>query len=277
VGILLVGGAAGWLVSQGDTHTSEAGPPVIRADERPIKVHPDEPGGLAVPNRDRLIYRRLQGESDKPVVERLLPGPEQPLPLPGRSTAPETAGPAPEPPIAAAPAAVSPPPAPPVPEPAAAQAASSTPSPPAKATVTSADAKAGQAASTAKMAPPDAAAKAKTAPPPAKEKLVSAAPTVAVDKATAAAKASPTGRVYQVQILAARSEDAAKAAWSDLKSKHPELLSGLSASVSRKELSDRGTFYRLRAGSFDSEAKAKALCGKLAGRNVSCVIVQPQG
>ena len=51
--------------------------PLIRADTRPMKVKPAEPGGMPIPGRDMLIY----GQS-RPVVEHLLPPPEQPMALP---------------------------------------------------------------------------------------------------------------------------------------------------------------------------------------------------
>ncbi len=60
--------------------------PLIRADTRPMKVKPAEPGGMSIPDRDMLIY----GES-RPTVEHLLPPPEQPMALPGAATAPPKA------------------------------------------------------------------------------------------------------------------------------------------------------------------------------------------
>ena len=51
--------------------------PLIRADTRPMKIKPAEPGGMAIPGRDMLIY----GQSH-PMVEHLLPPPEQPMALP---------------------------------------------------------------------------------------------------------------------------------------------------------------------------------------------------
>lgn len=73
---------------QGTRHTPAAGSsasssgdavPLIRADERPTKVKPDQPGGMDVPDRDKLVYSEKPGG---PPVERLLPGPEQPAPRP---------------------------------------------------------------------------------------------------------------------------------------------------------------------------------------------------
>ncbi|MBV9861144.1 MAG: SPOR domain-containing protein [Alphaproteobacteria bacterium] len=60
--------------------------PLIRADERPTKVRPDQPGGMDIPDRDKSI---LDEKTAAPAIERLLPQPEKPLPRP---TAPQIAG-----------------------------------------------------------------------------------------------------------------------------------------------------------------------------------------
>ena len=51
--------------------------PLIRADTRPVKVKPDDPGGMHIADRNMLIY----GDK-RPSVEHLLPPPEQPMLLP---------------------------------------------------------------------------------------------------------------------------------------------------------------------------------------------------
>jgi SPOR domain len=51
--------------------------PLIRADERPTKVKPEKPGGMEVPDRDKLIYTQKRA-----TVEHLLPPPEKPMPRP---------------------------------------------------------------------------------------------------------------------------------------------------------------------------------------------------
>lgn len=52
-------------------------PPLIAAEEGPAKVRPEEPGGLEVPDQDKLVYEKAAGE---PVAEaeQLLPPPEEP-------------------------------------------------------------------------------------------------------------------------------------------------------------------------------------------------------
>jgi hypothetical protein len=75
--------------------------PLIRADERPTKVKPEKPGGMEIPDRDKLIYTQKRAG-----VEHLLPPPEKPMPRPTASpSAAQPEAPQPPPTSAAAPAA----------------------------------------------------------------------------------------------------------------------------------------------------------------------------
>jgi SPOR domain len=81
--------------------------PLIRADTRPMKVKPENPGGMQIPDRDMLIYGQ-----QRPQVEHLLPPPEQPM---ARPVSPSPPPPTPQQPAqaaTAAPAAASPAPSP---------------------------------------------------------------------------------------------------------------------------------------------------------------------
>jgi cell division septation protein DedD len=60
-----------------DGDAASGGVPLIRADERPTKVKPEQPGGMEIPDRDKLIYNPARR-----VVEHLLPPPEKPMPRP---------------------------------------------------------------------------------------------------------------------------------------------------------------------------------------------------
>ena len=60
--------------------------PLIRADERPTKVKPDQPGGMEIPDRDKLIYNPT-----RKVVEHLLAPAEKPMPRPAPSSSPTDA------------------------------------------------------------------------------------------------------------------------------------------------------------------------------------------
>jgi septal ring-binding cell division protein DamX len=64
--------------------------PLIRADERPAKVRPDQPGGMTIPDQNVSLYDEKPGGAP---VEKLLPAAEQPMPRP--APAKEAAAPAP--------------------------------------------------------------------------------------------------------------------------------------------------------------------------------------
>jgi hypothetical protein len=53
--------------------------PLIRADDRPMKIKPDQPGGMPVPDQNVSVYDQKPGAA---AVEKLLPPPEQPMPRP---------------------------------------------------------------------------------------------------------------------------------------------------------------------------------------------------
>jgi len=67
----------------GGVLTGAADVPLIRADEHPTKVKPEKPGGMEVPDRDKLIYTQKRA-----TVEHLLPPPEKPMPRPEALSAP---------------------------------------------------------------------------------------------------------------------------------------------------------------------------------------------
>jgi cell division septation protein DedD len=120
------------------------GVPLIRADQHPAKVRPDQPGGMTIPDQNISLYNEKAGG---PPVEKLLPAPEQPLPRPAPA-ARQT--PVPAPPAAAsstAPPAVPPAPvasAPPQAEAAAAAKPAARPARAKAATVAASSARAGK-------------------------------------------------------------------------------------------------------------------------------------
>jgi cbb3-type cytochrome oxidase subunit 3 len=108
VAVVVIGAFVGgiWFAyQQGLRHregsTGAADVPLIRADERPTMVKPENPGGMEVPDRDKLIYTQKRA-----TVEHLLPPPEKPMPRP---TAPSAAAPSssPQPPLMTAAAGAS--------------------------------------------------------------------------------------------------------------------------------------------------------------------------
>jgi hypothetical protein len=108
IALVVMGVFAGgvWLAYTAGMHrgggaAASADIPLIRADTTPIKVKPENPGGMQVPDRDMLIYGQ-----QRPQVEHLLPPPEQPMARPAPPPAP--APPPPQQTAALAPPAAAP-------------------------------------------------------------------------------------------------------------------------------------------------------------------------
>ena len=81
--VLVVFGAGTWYAySIGMRTGSEGAAPLIRADQRPTKVKPDDPGGMNVPHQDKTIFDRVKPGDDNKKVEQLLPPPEEPVARP---------------------------------------------------------------------------------------------------------------------------------------------------------------------------------------------------
>jgi hypothetical protein len=92
----------GYRLSVGRGSSGEI--PLIHADTDPIKVKPDDPGGMEIPNRDRFVLNPSGGMP----VERLLPPPETPLPRPTATSTPQATVPTTAPPASQAPPAAAP-------------------------------------------------------------------------------------------------------------------------------------------------------------------------
>jgi len=75
--VLAVGGAAWWGMAR--MHSGPRSVPVIEPDPRPVKIRPDDPGGLRVANQDEIIFDRNARERARPNGSaQLAPAPEQP-------------------------------------------------------------------------------------------------------------------------------------------------------------------------------------------------------
>ena len=260
----------------------ESGVPLVKAAPGPVKVKPENPGGLKVPNRNMLVYGRMNKStegSEGRGPESLLPPPEQPLPKPAFPKTPEKpmaeklkpAVPKPTPktnPVAKVPTVkdvkTAKRPAPP-------------PPPPPKAPPSSTTASSTTASSTTPSSPAPKTTVAKPAPAPAP----AASPVTAVKKTELAAtpqKAAPVPRSnsYLIQLAAARSSKGARNEWDRLKTKNKDLLGSLGLIVTKADLGPgKGIFYRLRAGPIANETAARTLCQQLTKRKIGCLIIKP--
>jgi hypothetical protein len=250
--VLISGGTgAGWHF-YGDQLLNSAGDqlPVIRAAEGPVKVRPKTPGGMDIPDRDKLVYGRMKGGLAEPLVERLLPPPEIPKPPVVLAAKPDT-----------------------VPAPSVVQSVAKK----SKLRPKQQNLKPNKVESVKVLAPKKNKGPAVTVNKDMSPKVVVAPvpPPVAMPSPSAS---SIFGIAYQIQIAAVRTPERATSEWARLKSKHGDLLGGYSLNVVRADLgATKGIFYRLRAGPIAWEDVAKVLCDNLSKRKVSCLIVRPGG
>jgi hypothetical protein len=220
--------------------------PLITAEDGPTKVRPDQPGGMDVPNQDKLIYDRLAPGSQMatPQIERLLPPAEAPVARPQAAAPPPATGQE-QPQLDERQVTTAPPPQ--SPAPAQPQAPSQAAPAPAEPPIP--------------VAPP--------APSQAAQAPVQARPAPASTPAPAQTASIPPGS-SRVQLGAVRSADAAKKEWTRLQNANKDLLGGLTVNVVTANLGERGTFYRIQAGPVSDAAD---LCAKLKARNVGCIVV----
>jgi hypothetical protein len=245
--IIGFGGIVWWALGQGDkTADSGGAPPVIKADESASRRKPDNPGGLVVPNQDKFVLN--QSGANPQAVERLLPGPEAPMPktalpppapsnqlTPGMAAAGVVAG------VAAGTVVAAPPP------PVASGAAP---------------------ASTVQPQPRAVSTQTAVAPPP---RPAAAAP-IGAPAAVQAPALAASG--FRVQLAAVRNAEVAATEWSRMQKNHPE-LAPLRMTAVPVEIDGRAPFVRLQAGPFPSLDAAQKICADLKARNQGCLVVRP--
>ena len=258
IGVVLVvlgaAAASGWpyIKEHFLTPSPPSGPlPVIGPGDEPIKEAPKQPGGMQVPDQDKII---LNGPAAQPKVEQILPPPPAPLPSPTPATPPAVAQTSPPALTPAPPAAATEPP----PVAATTSPTSQTPSPAAPVT------------SSPPPPPP---------PPPSRPASIVATNPPASSAPTAPVSGEQVpqtlaGHGWFVQLGAVSSTAAAQAEWTRLKRTQADLLASLSANAVRVERNG-GAIYRIEAGPLADADTASHLCRSLQQRHVACIVVHP--
>jgi hypothetical protein len=246
-GLVAVGGLVAWGVSRMGDGTI----PVVQADARPVKIRPDDRGGLRVANQDEIIFeRRMPGQAFD-ASGRLAPAAEAPnLDALRAATAPP-------------PAAVSP--APPA-VPAAPAESAAAPAPAPAAVVQNAAPAPRQPAAAAPAAAPQAAA-----PAPAPRALQPPSAPSQPAPVAAVAPRTASGNVV-VQLGALDSEAGARAEWERLAKRAPDVLGSRRPQVIRFEREGKPTMWRLRT-SVDSRDSAGSLCESVRSAGGACAVV----
>ncbi|GFZ79041.1 hypothetical protein GCM10011497_03840 [Elstera cyanobacteriorum] len=275
IALVALGGFSGivwYAYNQGASQSNGGAVPLVQADAGPLKTRPTDPGGMDVPNQDKLILNGQAVDVAGGKVERLLPPPEAPLAKPALPSA-VAAAPQPQTPQIAAtvpPALTAGRPAAPAPAPQASPILVPSPAPQVAATTPRATVQTApqpQPVVARPATPPPAPAAQAPAPVAAKPPAPVTPPPAATPTPTAAASA---GRGGKVQLGAVKSEAAATAEWAKLQKTHPE-LAALSMSVAKVEIPNKGTYYRIQAG---PAADAAAVCGAVKARGQDCLVVR---
>lgn len=78
-GVAIAGGIGAFALSFGGAE-GDSGPVLVRADPAPVKVKPETPGGVVVPNQDGKVYDQVAGQpAGAPTQEKLITGAEEPI------------------------------------------------------------------------------------------------------------------------------------------------------------------------------------------------------
>lgn len=256
--IVMTGGVtiAWYSYTAGIKEGSEGAAPLLKP-KGPMKVAPENPGGLAIPHQDKTVFNAIDGRNKEKGVERLLPPPEKPMSIPVK----------PVPPPAAVPSEA-----------------------PAGSRVRAAD-RTGQDRAAGKPVPltpggarPAPSEPAKTPTPPAASANPAAAPPKAAVTPPAAQKtartapeskpAKPAGKAFRIQIGSVSSDVQGKKFWDSQSVKHRDLFGNLSLNLQKATIKGK-TFYRIQGGPLPDRAAAAGLCRKLKARKIGCIVVPP--
>ncbi len=243
---VLIGVLIAVLVSAlfwGQEDDTEETPTVITGNDEPYKERPAEPGGMKIPDQDKMVYERLRSDDMDTNVERLFPEAETPVepvivkkevePVPVMTQEGQILG---------APTFV--------PE--------------------SAEQMELEVISTRQKAMKMDAVPQK---PVVETKPVQPASTKA-SQGTKVAPSMPAGQTWHVQLISLPSKAGAEKAWPKILKANSSLLSGLPHDIVAAEIKGKGTFYRLRVGSFKTRDEAKSLCDKLKARKQDCTLTK---
>lgn len=310
IGIIGVGGA---MTMRGGSQTADGQPPLIAADEAPVKIEPVNPGGTEIPNQNKQIYERA-GSAAPAAVTKVVSQEEQPIDvqqtarlmqprvvMPGPGATPpngdgaDTINALANAPIApdamatpAEPALTAVPPVPGLGEPRRVRTVSIRPDgtvlPPASANGVGVNTAAAVPAPMVTGSTPQPRPRPAAVPeaPKAQERAASANTPVQLARAApaeapAAAPATAAIRAgtgdFTVQLAAPGSESEARATFSGLQKKYAGILGGQKPIVRRTDLAGGKTVYRLRVGPFSRE-DATTMCTQLQAAGGQCFIAK---
>jgi len=97
---------------------------------------------------------------------------------------------------------------------------------------------------------------------------------VAEADSTAPVQPLATDGLYRVQLGAFRAPEIAAQAWNDIMRAHPALVTAMPHVVEKADLGERGIYYRLQAGNFETADSAKSRCADFTTHQINCIAVR---
>ena len=216
---------------------------VISPTPEPVKVLPENPGGLAIPDRDKVVYERGDVTTPAPVVENLFPEPEQPM-LPSVVIEPEAKE---EMPVVAEQPDLS----------------------------KDAEVVAPLVLEEIPMDNQDEPFVLSTeeATPPAVVEVIEEKPEPAPEKVEAPVLPINT-EVWRAQLLSSSDKSKVESSWKNILKQQAALLSDMPYQIVSATIPGKGTFWRLQVGEFSSKDMAQNLCAKLKKKKQECIPVK---
>lgn len=244
---IVLAGIVGWFVLAPQYEQSHKEIPVIQRPHTAVKIKPENPGGMNIPNQDKDVYSIVEKKAvDNTVVENLLPEPEKPK-LPDI-----------------------------VPEEVEVEvdanannldeivdeiADSAEPKVEEKVTDKVVPAKPDDLLAKPKE---EVQKKVEEKKEEKKEVIEASKPQNFADTAKGS---------WQIQLIASKNKDAIEKTWSNLSSRYSQ-LKAYSHEVQSDNLGAQGVIYKLRAGSFASKADAQAACASLKAKGLNDCIAK---
>lgn len=270
-GVILAGIVGKLILAPQYQADSEKDIPVIRRPQTAIRVQPNEPGGMDIPNQDKSVYNIIEKKDDNG-VENLLPPPEAPkLPVIAAQDLPEvndkildenTTLPEAEKIIQKAEAKTAVTTAEII-----KKAEETTPEPVKEEKI----AQAQPAAAEVKAPVEPAKVEVKTAEvKPAEPKQEKAEPEKKVPAAQAVSHAKAVAGDWQIQLMSSPNKAAVVKAQSDLGKKYK--IADLPFEIESAVLDMNKTFYRLKTGAFKNRADADKVCNDIKALGGTCIV-----
>lgn len=269
-GIILAGVVSWVLFLPRFADNNPAEIPVIRRPITPVKIQPNEPGGMEILNQDKSVYNLVEKKEIAPEkIESILPEPEAPK-MP-------TIVPEPEKPVAAKVKEL---------EPAAAEEPKTTaaktdilPIKPLDEHIEPTSSTSGKKIAIPEKLP-EIKVEVKKAEPQTVVKTEPAKPEVKAEpksEVKTAPRPEPqkniASGVWQVQLMASSSQKAAEDSWKNSVAKY-SALKNLPHEVDASRNDAGVMLYRLRAGAFADKAGAEKVCNEIKQAGGSCLVKQ---